>query len=146
MMFNGANCYGQDYHYLMNQLASKGYLAVVTTEQHPSDKDLPGKAFHAFLHLPADSCIQNILYLSKLPTQDLPLLVDAKLLKKMDEKHSMQDVSQVATNCSVWYYATTRSMALCKTVHVQKADKYGHPNAHQPILAAYCLGTRQRVC
>ena len=43
MMYNGANCYSQDYGFLMNQIASKGYLAVVTTEQHPSDVDLPGK-------------------------------------------------------------------------------------------------------
>lgn len=42
MMYNGANCYSQDYHFLMNQLASKGYLAVIATEQHPSDIDLPG--------------------------------------------------------------------------------------------------------
>ena len=42
-MYNGANCYSQDYGFLMNQIASKGYLAVVTTEQHPSDVDLPGK-------------------------------------------------------------------------------------------------------
>lgn len=102
-MFNGANCYGQDYHYLMNQLASKGYLAVVTTEQHPSDKDLPGKAFHAFLDLPADCCTLHTKYYVSVKAAYTGLFVagNARLLKTVDEKHSMQDVSQVATNCSV---------------------------------------------
>lgn len=36
MMMNGANCYGQDYAYLLGQLASQGYLAVAPTQLHPA--------------------------------------------------------------------------------------------------------------
>ena len=36
MMMNGANCYSQDYTFLLSQLASRGYLAVVPRQLHPS--------------------------------------------------------------------------------------------------------------
>lgn len=35
MMMNGANCYSQDYTFLLSQLADRGYLAVVPTQLHP---------------------------------------------------------------------------------------------------------------
>lgn len=35
MMMNGANCYSQDYTFLLSQLAGRGYLAVVPTQLHP---------------------------------------------------------------------------------------------------------------
>ena len=35
MMMNGANCYSQDYTFLLSQLAGKGYLAVAPTQLHP---------------------------------------------------------------------------------------------------------------
>ena len=34
MMMNGANCYSQDYTFLLSQLAGRGYLAVVPTQLH----------------------------------------------------------------------------------------------------------------
>ena len=37
MMMNGANCYSQDYTFLLSALAGKGYLAVVPTQLHPLD-------------------------------------------------------------------------------------------------------------
>lgn len=40
MMMNGANCYGQDYTYLLSQLASRGYLAVVPTQFHPPQQGI----------------------------------------------------------------------------------------------------------
>ena len=43
MMLNGANCYGQDYTYLLSQLASRGYLAVVPTQLHPAPPKEDGK-------------------------------------------------------------------------------------------------------
>ncbi|KAL0020304.1 hypothetical protein WJX77_005064 [Trebouxia sp. C0004] len=35
MMMNGANCYSQDYTFLLSQLAGRGYLAVAPTQLHP---------------------------------------------------------------------------------------------------------------
>ncbi len=35
MMMNGANCYSQDYTFLLSRLAGRGYLAVVPTQLHP---------------------------------------------------------------------------------------------------------------
>lgn len=40
MMMNGANCYGQDYTYLLSQLASRGYLAVAPTQFHPPQQGI----------------------------------------------------------------------------------------------------------
>ena len=45
MMMNGANCYGQDYTYLLRQLASKGYLTVAPTQFHPAPPMQDGKDF-----------------------------------------------------------------------------------------------------
>lgn len=73
MMYNGANCYSQDYQFLMNQIASKGYLAVVTTEQHPSDKDLPGNTTSC-MHAHAYAYAQALL-LHHVATFTISLLV-----------------------------------------------------------------------
>lgn len=43
MMMNGANCYAQDYAYLLSQLASQGYLAVAPTQLHPAPPRPAGK-------------------------------------------------------------------------------------------------------
>lgn len=43
MMMNGANCYGQDYTYLLSQLAGRGYLAVAPTQLHPAPPKQQGK-------------------------------------------------------------------------------------------------------
>ncbi|KAL3147355.1 hypothetical protein ABBQ32_002838 [Trebouxia sp. C0010 RCD-2024] len=43
MMMNGANCYGQDYTYLLSQLAGRGYLAVAPTQLHPAPPKQEGK-------------------------------------------------------------------------------------------------------
>ena len=45
MMMNGANCYGQDYTYLLRRLASKGYLTVAPTQFHPALPKQEGKDF-----------------------------------------------------------------------------------------------------
>ena len=43
MMMNGANCYSQDYTFLLSQLAGRGYLAVVPTQLHPKPPKFRGK-------------------------------------------------------------------------------------------------------
>lgn len=40
MMMNGANCYGQDYTYLLSQLANRGYLAVAPSQFHPPQQGI----------------------------------------------------------------------------------------------------------
>ena len=42
MMMNGANCYSQDYTFLLSQLAGRGYLAVVPTQLHPRPPKFQG--------------------------------------------------------------------------------------------------------
>jgi len=42
MMMNGANCYSQDYTFLLSQLAGRGYLAVVPTQLHPKPPKFQG--------------------------------------------------------------------------------------------------------
>jgi hypothetical protein len=42
MMMNGANCYSQDYTFLLSQLAGRGYLVVVPTQLHPKPPKFQG--------------------------------------------------------------------------------------------------------
>lgn len=75
MMMNGANCYSQDYTFLLSRLAGRGYLAVVPTQLHPKppkfqDNDL-------VKGIPSSSCSTVCVYVLQLQAASDPLEIAA---------------------------------------------------------------------